>query len=148
MDKTKKVQDERLYDMYVWRGEYCGVCSALGRSREFIDRRAQQYLCTNHLNLYYKEVEAIKSDRAEYPPGMNKNTQRVYLEDEVIWMKLRILEALVDGRHITQEKALEQMTAIIDLYNQGCMTPEEYRQWSRQLEQERKQKMLPRTRLY
>lgn len=141
-------QDEGLYEAYCRRGEYCSICNALGRVGEFVCKEGEGYLCREHFNLYKNKLSEIRAGRAEFPPECNANTKRVYLEDETIWMKLSVLEIMVDRKKITLEKAQEQMAAIIDLYNQGCMTPAEYQQWLSQKKRERAQKMLPDTHLY
>lgn len=144
-----RVKDERLYEPYtLWRGEYCSICEVL-ESRSFVGKRGEGYLCPEHFDLYAAEVEKIKAGEERFPPGLNKKTQEVFLLDETLWMYIRILEVLCHIRHrITEEKAREQMKAIIDLYNDGCETPKERQQRIRQMEEESNKRMLPKSRLY
>lgn len=135
----KNIPDFRIFECYDERWEYCTLCNILAH-RNWASRDGQGYLCEKHLKLYREEIADEK-----FPPGLTPAGQEKFAEDEEVWMRLRGLELLVDDGKISKKQAQEEMKLYINLLNDVDPAAEE--EQARRLK-ERREKMMPKTRLY
>lgn len=151
MKGDEEVRDEGLYNQYIaFDKEYCSLCRALGRGNHWTTRDSRnRLLCEKHLNLYEEEVADIQGGEADFPPGLDSEKARErFLEDDTTWTRIHILEAMVEKGKISLEKARSQMKAVVRNLCDYVEHEDEIKLERQKLEEETKNNMLAKIRLY
>lgn len=94
------------------------------------------------MQFYKQELADIKSGKRNPPPGMSNDALEHF--DEMLWEKLKILEALMDANSISEETARAEMKELIKKSNQEAEC------YKRRLTEEamNAKKIFPKSRLY